>query len=203
MSSGTTLTDSFCSERRLASIERRFQEEVLEAHGGLVAVTEGDPRFLNQLFDNDLFHRVAHLVGQWLGGWDAVSILQHRCGSMKGAIGELIEFWKKTTPETADRPDQRVILALPSSPSGRSLREGLANTATATFVTDHVAIPDDIVLCVEFEDLSFSSVAASMGSAHSWIAELAPKLVSRKDVAWADLFETPGRGSDKRGEDIS
>jgi Tubulin like len=199
----TTLTDSFCTEQQLAIIEHEFQEQVLEAHGGLVAVMEGDSRFLNRLFDDDLFHRVAHLVGQWLAGWDAASILLHRRGSIKGAVDELIAFWNTTRPEVTGCPDQRVILALPSSPSGRSLGESLAKSPAAAFITDYVAIPDDIVLCVEPQDMSFSSVAAGMVFTHPWIAELAPKLVSRKDVAWADLFGTEGVECGVRGEDVS
>jgi hypothetical protein len=185
-----TLADAFCSERRLAHIERRFQEEVLEAHGGLVAVMEREPRVLTQLFENDLFHRAAHGVGRWLESRDAASIMQQCCGSIEGAIGELIEFWRTSTTGLTQCPDQRVILALPGSPSGRSLRESLASTATDPRITDYVTIPDDVVLCAELENLSFSSVAAHMVSAHPWIAELAPKLVSRQDVAWADLCET-------------
>jgi hypothetical protein len=50
-----------------------------------------------------------------------------------------------------------------------------------------VTIADDVVFCVEIENLSFSSVAAEMVAARPWISELAPKLVSRIDVTWSGL----------------
>ena len=75
---GSSLTDAFCSDRRLGDIERRLQEEVLEAHGGLVAVMGREPRFATQLFQDDLFQRVAQGVEEWLEGWDAASVLLRR-----------------------------------------------------------------------------------------------------------------------------
>jgi hypothetical protein len=50
-----------------------------------------------------------------------------------------------------------------------------------------VTIADDVVLCLEIENQSFSSVAAGLVAARPWISELAPKLVSRIDVAWSGL----------------
>ena len=102
----------------------------------------------------------------------------------------MVEFLRSAPPEITESPTKRVILAFPSSPSGRSLRELLANRGGTGYITDYVAIPDDLVLCLESEDLDLATVAAAMVSEHPWIEDLAPKLVSRKDVAWASLFGT-------------
>ena len=149
-----------------------------------------EQRFLTQLFENDIFLRVAQAVGKWLENWDAASTLMQRFGSVERAAGELIEFWRTTSPKGSESSQTRATLALPPSPTGRSLRESLANKSALSFVTDCVAIPDDIVLCVESDDLSFATVAADMVSEHPWIESLAPKLVSRKDVDWVNLLET-------------
>lgn len=186
------LADSFCNESRLVDIELRLQEEVFEAHGGFVAVMGREDRFLNQVFENDIFLRVAHSVGRWLENWDAAAILVQRYGSVEQAAREVLRFWQPIAPGTAEGQglESRATLALPSSPTGRSMRENLERKAALSYVTDFAAIPDEVVLCVEFDDLSFATVAAAMISEHPWIEELAPKLVSRKDVEWVNLMET-------------
>jgi hypothetical protein len=84
-----------------------------------------------------------------------------------------------------------MVVALPSSPSGRSLKEGLASMKAASLVAEaapsvveFITIPDDIVLCLELEIESLPSVAAALIAEQPWLAELAPRLVSRKDVPW-------------------
>ena len=64
-----------------------------------------------------------------------------------------------------------------------------------------MSIPDDVVLCLEIEDLSFSSVLAGLASGQPWLTELAPKLVSRQDVAWPELTRTAETGSLGEGGD--
>ena len=72
-----TLAGSFCNDRRLANLERRFHEEVLEPHGGLSVVMTREPCFLTEVFQETLFQRVAGAVDEWLKrqrcGFDLVS----------------------------------------------------------------------------------------------------------------------------------
>jgi len=189
---GTALADTFCSERRLASLDRRLQEEVLAAHGGLAAVMAREPRFLAEVVEKALFHRVAGAAGHWLKGQDAATVLHQRAGSIDGVVAELMACYRSSTSGLAERPGQRLTVALPRSRFGRSLRESLALALApaALPIANFVKIPDDIVLCLEWEEWSFTSVAAALFSAQAWLAELAPKLVTRNDVAWTELSET-------------
>ena len=181
------LTAAFWNDRRLAGFEAGFQEEVLSPHGGLTGVLSRESRNQTEVFENDLFHRVASLVGRWLEGRDAASILLDRGGSLAAAIATLERSLAPLIAGLAGRPGHRLVVATPGSPAGRSLREGLASAISEPSVPNCVTIADDIVLCLEIENQSFTSVAAEMVAARPWISELAPKLVSRIDVAWRGL----------------
>ncbi len=196
-----TLADSFCNDRRLAALEKRFHDEVLEPHGGLSVVMGREPSFLNEVFQNTLFQRVACSVDEWLKNSDAASILYQWYGSIEGVVEKLIQTGKATILTQPKNTDRRLIVGLPGSPSGRSLREGLAKSASELSISDSVSIPDDVVLCLEIENLSFSSVLAGLASGQPWLTELAPKLVSRQDVAWPDLTRKLVTGSLTEGGD--
>jgi len=83
---------------------------------------------------------------------------------------------------------------MPESPSGRSLRESLAKSVSLLSIADFVSIPDDVVFCLEIENLSFYSVLARLVSGQPWLTDLAPKLVTREDVAWPDLARSAEMG---------
>jgi hypothetical protein len=196
-----TLADSFCNDRRLANLAGKFHEEVLEPHGGLSVVMTREPSFLTEVFQNTLFQRVARAVDEWLRDSDAASILYQRYGSIESVVRELIQTGKSTLLGQPKNADGRLIVGLPGSPSGRSLRESLTKSASELSISDSVSIPDDVVFCLEIEDLSFSSVQAGLVSEQPWLTDLAPKLVSRKDVAWPDLARTAGMGRVIQGGD--
>jgi hypothetical protein len=177
------LADSFCSQRRLSHLEKMLNEEVLQPLGGLAVVATREPRVLPQVFEN-MLHRVARAVDHWLESRDAASILLERYGSVEVAANELLHSWKSTTFGSPERACRRLIVGTPASPSGRSLRECLAKSASAPSHFDFVTIPDDVVLCLELDNVSIAAVAADLVSGQSWLADLAPKLVSRKDVSW-------------------
>ena len=149
------LTAAFWNDRRLAGFEAGFQEEVLNPQGGLTGVLSRDSRNQTEVFENDLFHRVASLVRHWLEGRDAASILLDRAGSLDAAIVTLERSLAPLIAGLAGRPYQRLVVATPGSPAGRSLREGLASAISEPPVPDTVTIADDVVLCVEIENQSF------------------------------------------------
>jgi hypothetical protein len=182
-----SLADSFCCERRLVNLERGLLQELNELHGGLVEVLMREPRSIAEVFENSLLHRAASAVGDWLEGQDAASILQQRRGSLEGAIRDLAAAWRSLTPGLPEAPRQRLTVSTPCSPSGRSLRERLASSSTFPADAEFVAIPDDIVLCLELEELNLASAAAAIVARQPWLAELAPKLVTRHDIPWTGL----------------
>ena len=57
------------------------------------------------------------------------------------------------------------------------------------------------MFCLEIENLSFSSVLAELASGQPWLTDLAPKLVSRQDVAWPELARTAEMGKLIEGGD--
>jgi len=184
------MAGAFSSERRLAKLERSFQDEVLEAYGGLSGVLLREPRFATELFGNTLFHRVCAAVGHWQEGQDAASILHKRYGSMDAVVNELARSWKTAMFGFPEHAAQRLVVGIPGSPSGRSLHESLMKSATFLSSSEFVTIPDDIVLCLEGEDLSFASVSAGLVGGQPWLAEVAAKLVSRIDIDWTELAGT-------------
>ena len=121
------LTAAFWNDRRLAGFEAGFQEEVLSPHGGLTGVLSRESRNQTEVFENDLFHRVASVVGRWLEGRDAASILLDRGGSLGAVIATLERSLAPLIAGLAGRPGHRLVVATPGSPAGRSLREGLAH----------------------------------------------------------------------------
>ncbi len=185
-----TFAGSFCSDRRLADLERKFHEEVLEPHGGLSVVMTREAHFLGAVFQETLYERVTSAVDAWLRDSDAASILYQRHGSIEGVVRELIEAGKSTLLGHHRSAAERLVVGLPDSPAGRSLRECLATSASDPSIAGFISIPDDVVLCLEMENLCFSSVLAKLASEQPWLTELAPKLVSREDVAWPDLTRT-------------
>jgi len=196
-----TFAGSFCSDRRLADLEGRFHEEVLEPHGGLSVVMTREACFVTELFQKTLFRRVTSAVDAWLKDSDAASILYQRHGSIEGVVSELIRSGKSTLFGQARNGTESLIVGLPDSPAGRSLRESLAKSASDLPISDIVSIPDDVVLCLEIENQCFSSVLAKLTKEQPWLTELAPKLVSRQDVAWPDLAQTAETGKLIEGGD--
>jgi eukaryotic-like serine/threonine-protein kinase len=184
------LASAFSSEPRLAKLDRSFQDEVLGAFGGLSGVLTGEPRFATELFGDTLFHRVCAAVDRWQEEQDAASILHKRYGSMDAVVAELARLWKSALFGFPEYAAQRLLVGTPDSPSGRSLREGLMKSAGFLSNSEFLTIPDDIVLCLEVQDLSFASVLAELIGGQSWLAEVAPKLVSRIDIDWAELAGT-------------
>ena len=198
-----TLVGSFWNENRLANLERQFHEEVLEPHGGLGVVMAREPGFQSEVFQETLFQRVGHSVDHWLKDSDAASILHHRHGSIESAVKELIQAGKSTLLGHPENAARRLVVGMPESPSGRSLRESMAGSASVLASADFVSIPDDVVFCLEIEDLSFSSVLARLVSRQPWMTELAPKLVTREDIAWPELTRTAEMGRlIERGDDL-
>src|SRR5207248_4284742 len=82
------------------------------------------------------------------------------------------------------RAPRRVVVATPGSPSGRSLRESLGD---APEIADLVTIPEDVVLCLELEDLSLAAAAADLVAGQPLLADLARKLATRDDVDWTSV----------------
>jgi hypothetical protein len=178
------------SERRLARLEQSFQDEVLDAYEGLTGVLSREPGFAAELFGTTLFQRVCLAVGHWQEGQDAASILHKRYGSMDAVVSELVRSWKTATFSFPDGGAQRLVAGVPGSPSGRSLRESLMKSADALSIAEFVTIPDDVVLCLEAENISFASVSAELVEGQPWLAQLATRLVSRIDMDWAGLAGT-------------
>ncbi len=196
-----TFAGSFCGDRRLSGLEKSFHEEVLEPHGGLTAVMTRETGFVTKVFHETLFHRVAGAVDDLLSDSDAASILYQRNGSIEGVLRELIRAGMSTLLGHPRNAAQRLILGLPDSPSGRSLRERLAKSESELPISDFVSIPDDVVFCLEIENLSFSSVQAKLVAGQPWLTDLAPKLVSREDVDWPELAHTTEMGRLVEGGD--
>src|SRR5208283_2622340 len=73
-----TFAGSFCSDHRLADLERRFHDEILEPHGGLSVVMTREACFLTAVFQETLVQRVTSAVDAWLRDSDAASILFQR-----------------------------------------------------------------------------------------------------------------------------
>ena len=117
-----TLADSFCNDRRLANLEKRFHDEVLEPHGGLSVVMTREPSFLNEVFQKTLFQRVACTVDEWLKNSDAASILYQWYGSIEGVVEKLIQTGKVDPP----RPAQEYGRAAHRRPAGKSLGQEFA-----------------------------------------------------------------------------
>src|SRR5205823_1575833 len=138
--------ETFCSERWLAAFGRRFQEEVLEPHGGLAALMAREPRLVAELFRTTLFQRVADAVDLWLEDTDAASLLIRRHGTAKEVENELRKCLKSAAFRSELRANRRIVVGTPGSPSGRSLRESLARSSTLERA-DFVTIPEDFVLC--------------------------------------------------------
>ena len=135
-----TLADSFCNDRRLANLEKRFHEEVLEPYGGLAAVMRARIDSRNDVFQNSLFERVASHVDEWLKNSDAASILYQWYGSIDAVVEKLIETAKSTILAQNTDTVRRLIVCLPGSPSGRSLRESLEKLASELPISDSVSI---------------------------------------------------------------
>jgi hypothetical protein len=189
-----TFAGSFCSDRRLADLETSFHEEVLQPHGGLSVVMTREAWFLTTVFQETLFQRVTSAVDAWLSNSDAATILYQRNGSVEGAMRELIESGKSTLLGQPSNEVERLIVGLPDSPAGRSLRESLAKSASDFSIADFVSIPDDVVLYLDIENLCLSSVLARLTAEQPWLTQLAHKLVSRIDVAWPGLREITETG---------
>ena len=183
-----TFASSFCSDRRLADLERAFHEEVLRPHGGLSVVMVRETSFVAEVFQETLVRRVTRAVDDWLKDNDAASILYQRHGSIEGAARDLIELVNPTVLRRSETgAEERLIVGLPDSPWGRSLCERLAKSANELSISAFVSIPDDIVFCLEIEKMRFSAVLRKLISGQPWLTDLAPKLLSREDVDWPDL----------------
>jgi eukaryotic-like serine/threonine-protein kinase len=184
---GGALADVLCSDRRLAHLERRFQEEVLDVHGGFAVVMGRPPGPLAEFFQGTLLPRVAGAVGDWLEGQDAAELLRQRYGSIDRAVNEVLRRWQSAQFGNPHGAREGLVVATPGNPSGRSLRECLARSADGLRIAQFVTVPEDVVFCLELEDLSLPALAADLVSGQAWLAGLASKLVTRNDVDWPGL----------------
>jgi hypothetical protein len=176
-----SLAESFCSERWLDAFGRRFQEEVLAPHGGLAAVMAREPRFVAEWLQTTLLDRAQAAVDLWLEDMDAASLMMRRYGSAEAVENALRKCLKSAAFNTEEGGGRRIVVGTPGSPSGRSLRERLAESNTIA-VAEFVTIPEDVVVCLELEDLSLSSAAADLVSGQPLLVDLAGKLMMRQDL---------------------
>ena len=92
---------------------------------------------------------------------------------------------------------------MPESPLGPQFAGEHGEVGERAAIAEFVSIPDDVVFCLEIENLSFSSVLARLVSRQPWLTELAPKLVTREDIAWPELTRTAELGRlIERGNDL-
>jgi hypothetical protein len=180
------LAESFCSAHWLDTFRRQFQEEVLEPHGGLTAVMGREPRSAEDWLQGALMDRVAVAVDLWLEDMDAASLLLRRYGSAQEVENELRRCLKSAAFRAPEQGERRIVVGTPGSPSGRSLRERLA-ASSAIGIAEFVTIPEDVVICLELENLRLSSLAAGLVSGQSQLVDLAARLKTREDVDWLPL----------------
>jgi serine/threonine protein kinase len=177
----------------VGQFEKEFQEQVLERHGGLWALVSSDlaaPRGTLSLAETimaELQVKARRAIQSKLEHIDAATLfleVHHESRQAQHALQALVQAALPPIPIPGGR--NRVIVAVPPSPAGGTLRE-LAERALACAPLTLVDSTGDVLVCHEIADLRLVEMAPALVGDAAACAELARRVLTRTDVAWSEL----------------
>jgi hypothetical protein len=106
---------------------------------------------------------------------------------MGGAIRQLRQLIEQAKPPLRfEGSKEHLVLGVPNSPSGRTLRELVAAQVPGDAVTA-VAVPGDVVFCIESAGLPLASIAEQIIGGEPTFVQVSRRLLTRIDVDWPTL----------------
>jgi serine/threonine protein kinase len=184
------------------AFEREFQDQVLERHGGLWALVSSDlsaPRGTQSLAESimtELQLRARRAIHGKLASVDAATLfleVHKEPRQAQHALQALVQSALPPVPTPGGR--NRVIVALPASPAGGTLRE-LAQNALAGAPLTLVDSKGDVLVCHEIADLRLDEMTPALIGDTAACADLARRVMTRTDIAWSELQS----GTDENGQ---
>jgi hypothetical protein len=192
----------------VGQLDRRFQAEVLDAGGGLWAMLTGQVdvsrlsqsrspasvAFWNMIshesdagqeLRDELMTRARVLVGEVLKGVDLIHLLRERypeSQQLQQALQKQAQAARLLDPPVGLW--QHIVLVVPDHPAAEDLRENALEALRSVPVT---ALEAGEALLVGWESaaLTAEQLLARLGGDDPEVAELADKVLTRRDVPWA------------------
>jgi hypothetical protein len=168
-------------------VEERIDRDVLSSHAGLWSLLRREKPM--DVLRIELPKCLLSAVLESLDRIDAASLFFEHQSAMGGAIRRLRQILEQARPRLrCDESREHMLLGVPNSPCGRTLRELVAAQVPGEAVTA-VAVPGDVVFCVESTGLSIPTIAEQIiGGEPAFIAG-GRRLLTRNDEDWPCLHE--------------
>lgn len=185
LESGLALAKNLSSTSFFDDLEERLEREVFEQAGGLWKFFEQPTP--PQPLTVELSRTVLASVLLSLETLDAASLFFEHHSGMGGAIRHLKQLIGQAKPPLSfEGSTEHLVLGVPNSPCGRTLRELVAAQVPGDAVTA-VAVPGDVVFCLESAGLPISAIADQIIAGESTLIQVSRRLLTRIDIDWPPL----------------
>jgi hypothetical protein len=176
---------------RLSRFEQRVQEEVLNPHGGLWGLVEGD-RDPAEVLQDPLQVRAQSVFLQAVSKLDAAGLFlasQDDAGMIQQALTSHVQAAAPRLLVAGSWP--HLVLAVPDSSAGAALgdavRQALPNLPTTVLISG-----DNVILFQEAVHFRVPEVVAALAGTDTSYAENAHRALTRADVAWSAMPAAEG-----------
>jgi serine/threonine protein kinase len=168
------------------SFENALQAEVLSPRGGLWGIASGKAEGVQPVQTELRRRALAHLI-QATRDLDAAKLFLEHLPEHDDALRELLAYLASVLPNPeVPKGWQHLVVALPDSSAGATLRELLA-PALAELPSTVLDSEGDIVLCHEAADLPLPQMATILIGDEAPYAEAARHVLTRTDIPWSPL----------------
>lgn len=170
----------------LKRFDESLQEEYIKSRGGLLALSEPEPKKWHALRE-ELYQRARQIVATALDEVDACQLLVRAnptAGELNSVVRAAAEQAKVRLPKAANS-SERLIAVVPSGITSKlivdSIRQTLPDAVVAT------STEADLVFCHEVEGIVLADAANVLVADRRECAQAALRLFTRVDVPWAAL----------------
>jgi hypothetical protein len=181
LEASTTIARHLAGTSFFEDLEERLGEVVLKDSGGLWGLVRGESGAFERTMETRLLGVVLDAVLVSMETIDSASLFFDMCQGVTEAVRELKKILEKSRPRlmvAGGKP--QLILSVPNSPPGRSLRELVAShmpPGTTLPVVNH----GDVIFCYEASRLPISRVAEEIIGHEPAFIQAGSRLVTRVD----------------------
>ena len=163
-------------------LDDRIETEVLEGKGGLWGVINSDSPSQELVLRQELPSSILAAVIGSFDHIDAASLFFENHAGITETVKQIKRLIEKARPRlSVAGGKQQLILGVPNSPPGRSLRE-LVTAQMPPDSTMPVANQGDVIFCFEASNLPISKVAEEVIGHEAAFVQVGSRLTTRSDV---------------------
>jgi hypothetical protein len=166
-------------------LEKRFDQEELPAADGLAKALSAGSDFRGNVIET-LRYAAREIVEQFVKDLNVADVMLPD-GTASEDLPEELEAWlAKATPRLCERGCRRLVTLLRDGTDVTTLKQ-IIRRATQQECSIARGDDGDVVFCYEVEQLPLAGVVQHLTEQCPGIAEIATRLYTRVDIAWAPL----------------